>query len=289
MELNSTLCGSIPENFRKMHRALRFHWDPNPKTNPPDSAQFIKTCHEAEGAGIESIQLPVDISPSEALTLASEVGTRTSRIFLRIQCGLDQSFGPKLDEELKNVWNLLGGRLIFHLQPDASSLHSVREFIVNVRRLVEALRFDVEGHAAESAFAAIRHADCLWRLPDRPNQVYADALPVLHFNKEVGLVASLIARRTREEAMDAASVLLAQDVPEPKRWIGEYLWLGTMAGGSANIGVLAGSFDEVARAIVGFRSKGISQMLIRSWPGLSEISDFGANVLPRVRAIEAGG
>jgi alkanesulfonate monooxygenase len=143
-------------------------------------------------------------------------------------------------------------------------------------------RFELEGQTAETAFVAIRQGDCLWRQPHRPNQVYADALPVLHFDKEVGLVAFVIARRTREEALEAAFTLLVQDVPDPTRWITPCLWLGI------DRGVLAGSFEEVARAILEFRSKGISQIMVRDWPGRNEITDFAANLLPLVRAMESG-
>lgn len=268
-----------------MHRALRFHWGESPDGNRPDSAQFMRACLDAEAAGIASVQVPVSVSPSDALALATQAGTQTARLSFRIRCGSDQPF----PEQLKEDCDVLGGRLIFHMQLDGTNIDSTRESVVNLRSRVAALRFDVEGQAAEAAFTAIRHADCLWRLPHRPNQVYADALPVLHFDKEVGLVTSVIARKTREEAMESASTLLAQDVPEPKHWIGECLWLGTPPGGCADIGVLVGSFDEVARAIFGFRSYGISQMLIRDLPGLNAIPDFGANILPLVRVMEAGG
>jgi hypothetical protein len=268
-----------------MHGALRFHWGQSAGGNRHDSAQFMRACFDAEAAGIESIQAPFSLSLSDALALGLQAGSKTERLRFRIRCGPEQTFL----EQLKDACGVLGGRMIVHMQPDGALIDSILDLIANLRSRVALLGFDVEGQTAESAFAAIRHADCLWRLPHRPNQVYADALPVLHFDKEVGLVTSIVARKTREEAMETASILLAQDMPEPKRWIGEHLWLGTPAGGCADIGVLAGSFDEVARAIVGFRSHGISQLLIRDLPGLNEISDFGMNILPLVRAMEAGG
>lgn len=150
----------------------------------------------------------------------------------------------------------------------------------------------VEGNSAEAAFPAIKQADCLWRLPDRPDQVYADALPVLHFGKEVGLVSSDIARTTRPEALEAAKSLLAVDSVErwddPSAWITPYLWSGVVPGCAAKTVFMIGSFEEVAQAIFGFKKKVISQFLFRRYPDNEEMTYFGTGVLPFIRALEAG-
>ena len=156
----------------------------------------------------------------------------------------------------------------------------------------EAPEMHVEGNSTEAAFLAIKQADCLWRLPDRPNQVYADALPVLHFGKEVGLVSSVIARATRPEAFEAARSLLALDSVErwddPSAWITPYLRTGAVPGCAAKTVFMMGSFEEVAQAIYGFKKKVISQFLFRGHPDNEEMTYFGSSVLPLIRALEAG-
>src|SRR5262249_15247819 len=103
-----------------------------------------------------------------------------------------------------------------------------------------------------------------FRRADRPDQVYADALPVLHLGKEVGLVATVVARPTREEAREAAADLAGRR------------------------DVLAGSFEEVAESILAFQRKGILQFLIRGLPERDFVTSFGAGVLPIVRQQERG-
>lgn len=47
----------------------------------------------------------------------------------------------------------------------------------------------IEGDSAEAAVLAVKHADCLILSPRSPEQMYADALPVLHLGKQVGVHA----------------------------------------------------------------------------------------------------
>jgi alkanesulfonate monooxygenase len=175
-----------------------------------------------------------------------------------------------------------GRRLIVHVRLDATPNDA---YFAPLLELSEAPEIHVEGQTAEAAFFAIKHADCLWRLPSRPNQVYADALPVLHFGKETGLVSSIIARATRQEALDAAAILLPEfrdSVDDPASWITPYLWTGGVPGRVT----MLGSFEELAEAIYGFKQNGISQFLFRGWPDGGEMAHFGNGVLPLVRKFE---
>jgi hypothetical protein len=45
----------------------------------------------------------------------------------------------------------------------------------------------IEGDSADAAVLAIKHADCLILSPRSPEQMHADALPVLHLGKQVGM------------------------------------------------------------------------------------------------------
>jgi hypothetical protein len=121
-----------------MRRALRFHRAPASDSNLPDTAEFMRTCLDAEAAGIGSVQLPVGLSLSEALALAADVGSRTARLSFRMQCGPDLPFGQNMQDALQDAWNVLGPRLIVHMQLQSGNFHSASEFMVDIRRLFAA-------------------------------------------------------------------------------------------------------------------------------------------------------
>src|SRR6185295_9651374 len=116
-----------------------------------------------------------------------------------------------------------------------------------------------------------------------------DASPVLHFGTEVGLVASLVARETRNEALAAASVLFPHAgvlLNDSASWIAPCVWAGDGSAPNAPTAVLIGSFDELAQAIHRYTRGGITSVLIRGW-GLDEIDEremaiVGSGVLPLV-------
>jgi alkanesulfonate monooxygenase SsuD/methylene tetrahydromethanopterin reductase-like flavin-dependent oxidoreductase (luciferase family) len=189
----------------------------------------------------------------------------TSSIKFRIGIGCDAGGMAPAEwaREVAKARAILGTRLLIHLRLDnAESVGWAREFLDQLQES-ERPEIHVEGETAQAAFLAIQRADCLWRLPGRPEQIYADALPVLHFGKEVGLVSSIIARATRQEALEAAALQ-----PESTAMIG--------------------SFEEVAEAVHGFKRKSISQFLFHGWPSRQELLYFGSGVLPLVRALEGG-
>ena len=242
-----------------MELPLRFHWSPYPDENSGDATAFIDFCRQAEGSGVESVYV-------HEMALASAAGMETSVIKFRIGigCGVDGMAPAEWAREVVKARAILGTRLLIHLRLDsAESVAWAGEFL---DRLVESERpeIHVEGETAQAAFLAIQRADCLWRLPGRPEQVYADALPVLHFGKEVGLVSSIIARATRQEALEAAAALHTEST------------------------AMIGSFEEVAEAVHGFKRKSISQFLFHGWPDRQELLYFGSGVLPLVRALEGG-
>jgi len=229
------------------------------------------------------------------------MGQETTRVRFRVGCNFRGILASLSGCELKKAWETLGTRLIIHIIFDGDELTrnggllSVTEFIANCRKLFQEShtpQFDVEGTSSEAAFLAIKQADCLWRCPDRPNQVYADALPVLHFGREVGLVSFVVARETRAEALEFAATLLSGDCVErlanPACWITSDLWTGTLRGCEEERVLLLGSFEQVAHAIYGFKKSGISQFLIREGPCQKEMTYFGERVLPLIRAIESG-
>ena len=117
---------------------------------------------------------------ANALTLAREAAKKTGCVKLRIRWAAS---GPEIGPALAE----LKDRIILHFAVAEAKIEMAATAIAQYRAF-GAKEIDVEGDSAEAAFLAIKNADCLWRSPGRPDQVYADALPVLHFGKDVGLV-----------------------------------------------------------------------------------------------------
>ncbi len=272
--------------------SIRFHW--SQPTFESSRGDFIRLCHEAENAGLESIHVPGGGSLTDALAMALAAGKGTSRIRFRIGWDAAGVLATLTGRELIETWEALNGRLIVHMilgnsEPRTNG-HPARagDFLDNCRELFpngSAPAFDVEGETADAAFLAIKHADCLWRLPCRPQQVYADALPVLHFGKDVGLHCAAIARETRDQALEAAARLSPQ-LEDKTSWVTPNLWIGKLAGWSDSIAVFAGTSEEIARELFVFKKNSIYQFMIRSWPDNLELSNFCARVIPLVRALE---
>lgn len=170
------------------------------------------------------------------------------------------------------------------------------------------------GNSKESAELAIRHADCLWRFAEPPESLADKIAPVIQAGAEVGLLVSLIARPTRDEAVQAACDLVAQfgekarDAQRrferrtdaaafestyalyresPTGWVTSTLWTGAVPVLGAPAIALVGSATEIAGALLEYKEIGVTQFLFTGWPDLDEMTFFGREVLPRVRAREA--
>jgi alkanesulfonate monooxygenase SsuD/methylene tetrahydromethanopterin reductase-like flavin-dependent oxidoreductase (luciferase family) len=288
------------ERKLRVETPIQFHWSPLPDEGSRDAARFVDLCHCAEASGFASVHVPVTSCLSDALALATVAGIGTNRVRFRIGWGVDGVLASRFGREMKEAWTTLQGRLIFHMsfgsEDAARNGHfgQAVEFLANCRQLFnesEFPEFDVEGETAEAAFLAIKQANCLWRLPNRPDQVYADALPILHFGKRVGLLSSVIAREARQEALDAAALLLRSNTVErrdgPSSWLTPYLWTGLVSGWPGRTTAFVGSFEEVARSIHGFKKNGILQFLIRDWPDEQEIFCSATRILSLIREMEA--
>jgi alkanesulfonate monooxygenase len=172
----------------------------------------------------------------------------------------------------------------------------------------------IGGNSTAAEDLAIRHGDCLWRMPEPIETVRSSAARVLRAGKEVGILTSLIARPTREAAVRAAQALVAETGTEAHgnhqqierkldstgframyamarndaEWPAPYLWTGAVPYFGAPSIALVGSFDEIADTLLAYKAAGISQFLFLGWPDLEEMTLFRDEVLPRVRALEAG-
>ena len=160
---------------------------------------------------------------------------------------------------------------------------------------------------------AARHAACLWTLPKTPAALQERIKPVLASGTEVGLLVSILARPTHEEAVDAASAMLEAIGGKARRthkefarhsdsvafkstlamaeenasdWLTPYLWTGAVPFLGAPAIALVGSFDEVAEAMMIYKRVGVTQFLFMGWPDLEEMTLFSQEVMPRVRSKE---
>jgi hypothetical protein len=257
------------------------------------AAEFLQLCQEAERLGIDSIHIPVSDSLSDALALAASTGIATKRIGFRIGWGVDGVLGSLRGRDLLEASRVLPGRLIIHMSFDDHTpperCAAAREFIVNCQvyfGTAETPRFDVEGESAEAAFLGIQYGGCLWRRPHRANQVYADALPVLHLGKESGLVSFVVTRESRQLALEAAAKLaMKRELDEAGNWITRSLWRGRGQNGE-QLTALIGAAEEIVAAIDEFGKAGISHFQIREWPDRQELKHCPAEVGRLIRAFE---
>lgn len=284
-----------------------FHWGAPADRTWREPARFIDVCRRAARAGFESVDIPQAPAFAEAIALATAAAGAIRDVRFRFTCPTAASLGAALADEgvkdrLKDACAALEGRLILHVKMDdddgapgddvdgvaeaAAALEWCRRLFVDSARP----ELDVEGQAAEAAFLAIRHADRLWRRPASPTMADADAWPVLHFGTDVGLVTSVVARETTNEALAAASVLLREAgdfANDSASWIAPCVWAGGGSDPNARTALLIGSFDELAQAIHRYARGGISSFLIKGW-GLDEVDDremaiVGSGVVPLVR------
>jgi alkanesulfonate monooxygenase len=160
---------------------------------------------------------------------------------------------------------------------------------------------------------AARHADCLWRLPDAPGRIAGGARRLIEGGTEVGLFLSLLVRPTREQAVADARALLASLGDRPRRsheefarrsdsvafrssyelaeglgseWLTPTLWTGAVPYLGSIAMSLVGSPEDVADALLEYHAAGVSQFLLAGWPDFEEMTIFGRDVLPLVRARE---
>jgi alkanesulfonate monooxygenase len=164
----------------------------------------------------------------------------------------------------------------------------------------------VGGNSDQAAALAASHGDCLWRFPDRDENLRPHCELLRSAHKQIGLLVSLITRPTHEEAMAACQELLTQfnvdartnhqrfasrsdsvgfrsvyaNAVEQPEWLTPWLWTGAVPYLGPPAIALVGSFQEVAAALHHYQSMGITQFLFTGWPDIEEMEYFGKGVLP---------
>jgi alkanesulfonate monooxygenase len=170
------------------------------------------------------------------------------------------------------------------------------------------------GNSDQARQLAIKHADCLLRVVEPPEQLKPKIEPALDAGIEVGIISNLIVGTTHDDALRAGAALaenagergkaavaewrekttesvgfstiyrLAED---RSSWLTPYLWTGLVPYmGPLSISLI-GSPDEIVESIFEYRRIGVTQFMFQARPDLPTMEFFGAVILPRIRQREA--
>lgn len=174
-------------------------------------------------------------------------------------------------------------------------------------------RIYISGGSPVSQRTALTHGDCWLRYGDTPEGIAAAAAPVLEGGGSVGIRMHVMARETRQEALEAlaetmrdpdedhrefiarfvassdseavrASFRLAEGAQDG--WLSPLLYSGAVAYRGGPALCLVGSYDEVAEYLVQYRDAGVSEFIFSGWPTRDEMTRFYTHVVPRVRERE---
>jgi alkanesulfonate monooxygenase len=167
------------------------------------------------------------------------------------------------------------------------------------------------GSSEQAERLAMKHAHCMWRLPDRPEVLEPLARRLADSSTELGLLVSLLVRPTREQAIADAYAMIDMLGERPRQthqefakrsdsvafrstyelarqadWLTPYLWTGAVPYMGAPAIALVGSPEDVAKGLLELKSSGVTQFLFMGWPDIDEMTTFSRDVLPLVRAME---
>ncbi len=169
------------------------------------------------------------------------------------------------------------------------------------------------GSSPAAIDVALKHADCLWTLPTTEEKLKERFGSVLNSQTtELGLLAAIIARPKREEAVERANEILHQlpkastdvherfrqqsesvtfnsmlDASREDQWLTSTLWTGAVPYLGAPFIAFVGSYQELAETFFSYKKMGISQYLFIGWPDLEEMPHVSEGVIPLVRKLEA--
>jgi alkanesulfonate monooxygenase len=166
----------------------------------------------------------------------------------------------------------------------------------------------IAGNSAQARTLAMAQGTCWMQIATTPREMAATGREILAAGVELGARMSVIARETREEAIDAAHALIGKSRPFDHRraehsfvrnsdsasiastfalgeheWLTPYLWTGAVRSHGAPAIALVGAAEDVAAGILEYVEAGVSQFILSGWPKLDEMVFFGRTVLPLVR------
>jgi alkanesulfonate monooxygenase len=170
----------------------------------------------------------------------------------------------------------------------------------------------VSGHSEPARRLAASQGTCWLRVVDTPETLRPLVARFRDQGIEVCLRFGIVCRETRAEAIRDAMALLPDDhtgkrqapitskddsqmfreaarmAPEPL-WLDHTIWTGLVPYYGPVWTSLVGTPEALARALLDYKEIGVTQFIISGCPELEEIRRFGRDVLPPVRAAEAGG
>ncbi len=171
----------------------------------------------------------------------------------------------------------------------------------------------IAGGSDEARSVALRCGTLWMQIGDTPENLRERVRPVLAAGKEAGLRMAVIARPTREQAIQAAYDLVQGLDPSQREqarekqfvnksdsvsfkakyeaaarseWPTPYLWLGGLSAFGPATVCLVGSPQDLADAFMEYKQIGVSQFILSGWPKLEEMIFFGEQVLPLIRKKE---
>jgi alkanesulfonate monooxygenase len=160
---------------------------------------------------------------------------------------------------------------------------------------------------------AIKHADCLLRLAEPPEELAPKIEPALAAGIEVGIICNQVSGDTHDAAVTQAQWLASNAGERGKstqaewrsatadsvgfaaiyrmaedraQWLTPYLWTGLVPYMGPPSISLVGSAAEIVEAIFDYRRIGVTQFLFQARPDLPTLEFFGANILPKIRERE---
>ncbi|WP_158882271.1 LLM class flavin-dependent oxidoreductase [Amycolatopsis anabasis] len=169
------------------------------------------------------------------------------------------------------------------------------------------------GSSELAAGLAVKHGDALLRIGGTPEEIAPRIQPVLAAGREAGLLFSIIARPSRDEAIEAGRALIESAGARARRvqdrfrkesaesigftttytlgagaadWPKPYLWLGAIPFLGPNALALVGTPDGITDALFEYRRIGVTQFLFHGRPDIESLPYFCAEILPRVRERE---
>jgi alkanesulfonate monooxygenase len=171
----------------------------------------------------------------------------------------------------------------------------------------------IGGSSDQARQLAIKHADCLLRVVEPPEQLKPKIQPALDAGIEIGLISNLIVRPTHDEALEAGRALaenageqgraavtewrgktaesvgfttIYQLAEDRQSWLTPYLWTGLVPYMGPMSISLIGDPDEIVEAIFEYRRIGVTQFMFQARPDLPTLEFFGSRILPKIRERE---
>ncbi|MBO1348875.1 MAG: LLM class flavin-dependent oxidoreductase [Hormoscilla sp. GUM202] len=168
----------------------------------------------------------------------------------------------------------------------------------------------IGGGSSPAQELAANQGSCWLLLFDTPEKLRSRFQTLIKQGKEVGLRGSIIARPTRQEAVEAAYSLIRtgnkqsieetfvkqsefqsikfayQEEKGDANWLTPWLWKGAVPWHGPSSIALVGTPIDIAEAIMEYKKIGCSQFIFSGWSELEAMTHFGREILPVVREME---